>query len=139
MKFDSPTRARLLEALRAGATDSIACGCARITPSGLMKWKKQGKDALDANRFDDEHAQFYLDYQSARGALAHELLNRIKEAGAEARHWNANAWMLERAFQKDYGKPPVDQPKQQEPKEDAELTAEQRLAKVTKLLNGGTA
>ncbi len=80
---------RLLDALRMGATDGLACAYAGISVDTLARWR-----AADA--------EFAEALTRARGELAIGLLAKIEAAAAH--DWRAAAWKLERRYPEEYGR-----------------------------------
>lgn len=107
--FDNETRKKILDAVKQGATDSIAAGYADITYQRLRGWLRRGE--TEVRRIEDsdvakpivseqEYAQFYLDYKRAASELGVKLIGSI----VAGRTWRAKAWALERRFPGEYGR-----------------------------------
>lgn len=80
---------RLLDALRLGSTQRLACQYAGISEDTLARWRGQSAEFADA-------------LTRAQGELALTLLAKIEQAAA--RDWRAAAWKLEHRFPKEYGR-----------------------------------
>ena len=75
----------ILEAIRRGASLTIAADCAGIDPSTLYVWKR-------------ESPEFRASLSRARSVHAQKCLDRI--CGSE--DWRAAAWYLERQYPEDF-------------------------------------
>lgn len=97
-KFSPERTARLLEALRKGATYELACNYAGITFITFRRWYLKGEDG-----YSPEHIKFYEDVKLAEGEAVMKWLTIIEEA-AQNGDWTAAAWKLERRYYKAYSK-----------------------------------
>ena len=80
---------RLVDALRLGATDTLACQYAGISTDTLSRWQHAS-------------AAFAAVLTRARGELGVGLLATIEQAARL--DWRAAAWKLERRWPQDYGR-----------------------------------
>ncbi len=89
-KYTPETIAKLTQAIRLGATYTLACHYAGISIETLAQWraKKPG---------------FSETLKAAEGAAAFSWLTKIEEASAGG-EWTAAAWKLERRYPRDYGR-----------------------------------
>lgn len=77
-QFDDATREQLLGAAETGAFKQHCAQYAGITEQTLRNWLNWGRDDLD-NDEDTELAEFYLDWQRARGRGAVERLGDVDD------------------------------------------------------------
>lgn len=115
--LDDTRRRRLLDALTCGATLKLAAAAAGVSDDTLARWRKRYPELQDE-----------IDQAEATGAVA--ALATIRQA-AQGGTWQAAAWILERRYPSDYGRPlrvaPPDVPPGP-PQSDPE--ADRRLARI---------
>ena len=89
-KFSDAVTARILEALRLGATYEIAAEYAGISRSTLYNWMEKGKEQA--------RGQYRTFLDSIKGAEARGAIANLAmiESAAKAGDWKAAAWRLER-------------------------------------------
>jgi len=85
----------LLDALRMGATQRLACQYAGISEDTLARWRALGTQGRKP------YADFADAFTRAQGTLAVALLAKIEAAAAV--DWRAAAWKLQHRFPRDYG------------------------------------
>jgi hypothetical protein len=90
-KYTAETVAKLTEAVRKGASYSLACGLAGISEDTFATWRR------DKAGFSD-----CIKAAEAEGAVA--ILEQIARAAADPAHWQAGAWLLERRYPASYGR-----------------------------------
>lgn len=89
-KYTPETIAKIVQAIRTGATYQLACQYAGIHHDTFYEWMKTKTEFSEA-------------VKEAEGAGAVELLARIKKEAAEGT-WQAAAWILERRHPEMYGR-----------------------------------
>ena len=89
-KFNDAITARIIEALRLGATYEIAAEYAGISRSTLYNWMEKGKD--------QKSGQYRTFLDSIKGAEARGAIANLAmiESAAKSGDWKAAAWRLER-------------------------------------------
>lgn len=85
--FNDERAGRILQAVRVGATERLACQFAGISQDTLGRWKHQNAD-------------FAEQLNEAHGAAAIGWLAVIEQAAKT--HWQAAAWKLERRYPAEY-------------------------------------
>lgn len=98
--FMAAVTERILDAIRAGATQDLAAQYAGITQSTLRGWLKEGEQCPPG---DPMHT-FYLEFHKARGEKAKITLERLQQIAESVNSWQGLAWILEHSFPKDFGK-----------------------------------
>ena len=93
--------ALLLEAFELGASQTLACKIAGLSPALFRDWR-------------DSDPDFAARVEAAEGKAGLEALRTLREAMAN-RTWQAAAWFLERRFPSEYGRD------RKEPEANAEL------------------
>jgi hypothetical protein len=132
-KFTPETRKRLLEARALGASERHCCDCAMISVSTLSDWKKTAESHRNAGTVT-EYTEFFDEMARVYAQNGIEIINRIRAASQQEKHWTAGAWLLERQYRQDYGRSELP-PEQSDNANN--LSAEERLKRVTEILNGG--
>lgn len=89
-KYTPETVAKVLQAIRLGATYTLACNYASISLAVFEDWMRDKSD-------------FSESVKAAEGAGAVGWLAKIEQAANEG-SWQAAAWKLERKYPKDYGR-----------------------------------
>lgn len=97
-KFTPPIQARILTALRAGATYKLAALTGGISYDLLNDWMNKGRRATRGAFF-----QFFQAMQKAEAERVDEWLKIIRHA-AMTGTWTAAAWLLERLYPDEYGR-----------------------------------
>ena len=92
-KFRPETTDRILQAVRLGATFTMACEYAGITRATFYRYLQEGKNSKPGTA---KH-QFHLDIRQAESEGAISQLKVIDEAAIKG-DWNAAAWKLERRW-----------------------------------------
>lgn len=95
---DPALRARILDALRVGATYAHACAYGGIDYSSFARWMQQGEAAKRG-----VHREFYEAVKKAEGDAVAKWLGII-DLAATGGQWQAAAWKLERRYPHDYGR-----------------------------------
>lgn len=85
-KFDDGTREKILGAAEVGAFKEHCAQYAGVTEQTLRNWLNWGEEDLE-NEKDTELAEFYLDWQRARGR---GVVSRLENVDDD--------WLLERGF-----------------------------------------
>ena len=93
-KYSTETVEKIVEAIRMGATQALACEYAGITTATFHEWMNNKPEFFDA-------------IKHAEGAGAVELLARIRRE-ADNGVWQAAAWILERRHPEMYGRRAVE-------------------------------
>jgi hypothetical protein len=75
-KFTAPTRERILEAKRVGASDRTAARVAGIGPTTLKDWLARGRDG----KADSAYARFYAEFEEASAHPRERALGIIYNA-----------------------------------------------------------
>lgn len=88
------TAAKLVQAIRLGATYELACGYAGIDRSTFYRWMNADSD-------------FYNTIKNAEGMGAIGWLAKIEKAANDG-SWQAAAWKLERRYPEIYGRQRID-------------------------------
>lgn len=95
----TPERTAIIcEALEGGAYLATAAALAGLHPDTVYKWLKRGAEG------EEPYATFASAVESAQATGEKRLLDLIRAAAAEPKHWQAAAWMLERKFPDRYGR-----------------------------------
>jgi len=97
-KLTPETQAKIVQALKLGATYQHACNYAGIHYDSLREWilkAERGEGAV--------YSEFSEAVQKAQGAATIGWLAKIEKA-ADDGNWTAAAWKLERCYPDDYGK-----------------------------------
>ena len=89
-KYTPETVAKVLEAIKMGATYELAAGYAGISDSLLYEWLKGKVEFLEA-------------VKGAEGTGAMIWLAKIERAASDG-NWQAAAWKLERRYPHSYGR-----------------------------------
>lgn len=97
-KFTDDVKAKLVKALKLGATHELAAMYAGIGASTFYAWKKRAEDG------DPEYQEFVetLNQSESIGAIA--ALEKI----TDSEDWKAAAWLLERRYPEMYGRQKLD-------------------------------
>jgi nitrogen regulatory protein PII-like uncharacterized protein len=101
-KLTSALTAKIVEAIKMGATHEHAAQYAGISVATFYGWKAK------AEAGDEDYLEFLEAIKSAEGQGAVELLKRIKEASEDPKLWTAAAWILERRHPDIYGRQKLD-------------------------------
>lgn len=97
-KFD-PARVKIIiEALKAAVPQVVAAKAAGLAYSTVREWVRAGEQNKSP-----ELAQFAEDYSKALATAEGALVYRIRQA-AEDGQWTAAAWLLERRWNKRWGR-----------------------------------
>lgn len=100
---DSQAAKDALKAIEKGNYIHVACMHAGISPRTYNRWMKMGKLAHEArDQKYAAHARFYLAAKKAIAGAEVVLLERVERAGTI--DWQPNAWLLERRYNKRWGK-----------------------------------
>lgn len=89
-KYTPETVKRIVEAIRLGATFTLACKYAGIDYSTFARWLHTKREFCEA-------------IKEAEGRAAVRWLTKIEQA-ASAGNWQAAAWKLERRYPQEYGR-----------------------------------
>jgi hypothetical protein len=105
------TRARMemiVTAVRLGCPAGLAAALGGICRRSFYNWRGRGARALEAESRGESipprerlFADFAFAVQRAEAEWEHQLLQEI----AASDDWKAHAWLLERRFPDDYGRP----------------------------------
>lgn len=99
----------LLTAVRGGATIESAAALYDVPPNMIFAWLEVGarllsSEALYLTDQEDRLRAFCLAVRAALARFEVDLVENIRRAGNMAKHWQANAWLLEKRIPKTYGK-----------------------------------
>ena len=103
IKLSPDVQEKIVQAIKLGATQAIACKYAGITPSTFIRWVKRGIRDHDAGLDDTVFTSFAKSIQKAEGSAAVRWLAVI-EREATGGQWTAAAWKLERRYPQMYGR-----------------------------------
>lgn len=98
-KLTPGVQARIVDAVRAGATREQAAGAAGIAKRTLQRWLAAGESARPRVRF----ARFARALREAEDAMIVDAVQGI-QASAQEGDWRARAWLLERRWPATWGK-----------------------------------
>ena len=102
--IDDPTkRTRVIDGVRRGLTQELACQCAGISYETLNTWRKIGQADKLAGKLS-KYAVFSDEINEAEAEHADTLLARVSEASKDPKYWQAGMAILERRHRKHYGK-----------------------------------
>lgn len=90
LKYTPETVELIVQALKLGATERLACEYANISQETYYNWKRN-------------KAEFLEKVKTAQGQAAVVLLARIQQEAREG-SWQAAAWLLERRYPDEYGR-----------------------------------
>jgi len=90
-KCDEEVTARVVEAVKAGATYKLAAAAGGVDESTLHRWMAAGRDSGR-----QPYRAFYQRVKEAETAGARAALDAIQEAAGS--RWQAAAWLLERRY-----------------------------------------
>ena len=112
-KLTPDTQARIVQALRLGATFELAAQYGGVSYDTFNNWRKRGEAELDRmararTRTDagpDElpFVQFFEATKAAEADAVVGWLAKIEKAASDG-NWQAAAWKLERRYPQDYGR-----------------------------------
>ncbi len=88
-KLTDECQARLVEALRSGATYALACQAAGVDYSTFRRWMRRGEKAKSGR-----YRLFHEAIRRAEGECAMSCLEAIRDSAPK--EWTAAAWLLER-------------------------------------------
>lgn len=97
-KLTDETQARLVQAIRLGATYEHACNYAGLGYSTFRRWMVDGEKAQRG-----KFKEFWDAIKKAEGDATVGWLAKIEKAANEGQ-WVAAAWKLERRYPQEYGK-----------------------------------
>jgi transposase len=98
-KLTRDTEETIVAALRAGMTDDVACGMARVSRRTLQAWLARG---AQPGRAHARHRAFRAAVERVRADCEASLVARMTLA-AQRGNWHAAAWLLERAYPERWG------------------------------------
>ena len=96
-KLTPELQAEICKWISAGNTKKTACQCAGIDESTLYLWLQAGEKATSGKFFELFNA-----IKKAQGQAKARLVLTIQKAGQDEKHWQANAWLLERSYADEY-------------------------------------
>lgn len=132
-KLTNDSKLKVLAGIQRGATYELASAYAGISYSTFRNWMRKGEEQ-DEQENGDEFLDFYRAVKNAEGVAAMLWLDKIDKA-ADGGYWQAAAWKLERRYPQQYGKTVQEiQGKDGAPIEYANLSTEERLARVNTIL-----
>lgn len=107
--LDDSTIDAIATSITGGATPETAAALYDIPVAALRHWLELGARISESKikYLTEEEARlvrFTLAIRSALAKLETGLVSRIVSAGQMAKHWQANAWLLERRIPDTYGK-----------------------------------
>ncbi len=114
--LDDLVSARIIEAVRAGASRAAAAEAARVSRSSLHSWLRRGADG------EEPYESFLIKVRAAEGELERELVTIIKKHSITSH--SAACWLLERRFQTRWAQ------RRPEDKREAPLSADEATALV---------
>jgi transposase len=98
-KFSIESQEIICKAIANGSTYAEAAELAGVTYNTLLNWKHRGEQAKSGKLFE-----FFNTLKKAEDQSEAELLSRIVDAGRDPKHWQANAWILERRMPDRWGR-----------------------------------
>ena len=98
-KFSPTLQLKICTTIADGATYAEAAEAAGIDYTTLLRWKQAGEKAKGG-----QYYEFCKALKKAEDQSESTLLSRIVKAGTDPKHWQANAWILERRFPHKWGK-----------------------------------
>ena len=121
-KMTGDVEIKLMQALKLGATHSMACAYAGISLTTFYAWKSKNTQFSDA-----------VKEAEATGAIT--WLAKIEKAASDG-SWQAAAWKLERRYPNDYGRRDGSKTDQetQEAAQNAEQVRSDVLARISRLM-----
>lgn len=117
-KLTPSTLARIVQALRLGATFELAAQYGGVSYDTFNNWRKRGAAELermerartrtDADPDELPFVQFFEATKAAEADAVVGWLAKIEKAASDG-NWQAAAWKLERRYPRDYGRTVVSQ------------------------------
>jgi len=98
-KFSIEKQDIICKAIANGSTYAEAAESAGVTYNTFLNWKQRGEKANSGRLFE-----FFQSLKKAEDQSEAELLSRIVDAGRDPKHWQANAWILERRMPDRWGR-----------------------------------
>jgi hypothetical protein len=112
-KLTPDTQARIVQALRLGATFELAAQYGGVSYDTFNNWRKRGEAELDRmararkrTDADPDELPFVQFFEATKAAEADAVvgwLAKIEKAASDG-NWQAAAWKLERRYPRDYGR-----------------------------------
>lgn len=95
----------IAQALTTGCHLHEAAAACNISRQTYYFWRRTGFEHRRAGRTaqDSLHVRLLEACDLARTAARKELVEKIKTAGQDPKHWQANAWILERSDPEHWG------------------------------------
>ena len=121
-KMTGDVEIKLMQAIKLGATHSMACAYAGISLTTFYAWKSKNTQFSDA-----------VKEAEATGAIT--WLAKIEKAASDG-SWQAAAWKLERRYPNDYGRRDGSKTDQEphEAAQNAEQVRSDVLARISRLM-----
>lgn len=94
---------KICEWIEKGNTYTRACALTDISERIFYLWKAQGEKDEQAG-IESIHFHFLQAIKKSREQFKATLVQNIMDAGEDKTHWQANAWLLERLFHKEFGR-----------------------------------
>lgn len=98
-KFSPELQEIICKKIADGATYAEAAEAAGINYFTFLRWRQAG-EKQDSGRY----CEFCEAIKTAEDQSKQTLLKRIVTAGKDPKFWQANAWILERRFPKEFGR-----------------------------------
>ena len=103
-----------------GLTDKDAAYATNISPKTICTYLAQGREYAENDTLDIDtlspleklKLEFYELYKNAQREFKNTLIQQIIDAGKVAKHWAANAWLLERKFPQEFAKNGLEEPQE---------------------------
>lgn len=84
-------------ALESGCHRNEAAAAVQVNKNTFHGWRKRGIDDRNEGKTANEsiYVKFIEACDMAEAAAQHSMIEKIREAGKDPKHWQANAWILE--------------------------------------------
>lgn len=92
--------------ISAGLPKKAACAAVGVSESAFYEWLQRGEEDIEKCK-KSLYAEFVEQIKKSESAFQLTHLTRISKAGQEG-NWQADAWLLERCFPKEYGRQKMD-------------------------------
>jgi len=100
---ESPYTDRTLEAINEGLPQNLAIDYSGAGRSTVLHWLAQGRKDQEAG-LDTVYADFQDRVKKARTKVALTTIKELKEKASKTNAWQADAWILERMYPREFGK-----------------------------------
>lgn len=79
------------------------CVMAGISQTSYYNWVNQGEEDFTIGK-DTIYVELLQGVKRANSSYKHKLQENIRKAGLDPNKWQANAWLLERKYYKEFGR-----------------------------------